>query len=740
MARKDSAGRLTAGELKRVPEPIRSKLALLPDKPGCYLMKNESGQVIYVGKAKVLKNRVRSYFTGSHNIKTQRLVSEIRDFEYIVTSNNMEALILECNLIKQYHPRYNVLLKDDKTFPYIKITGDKHPRLEVTRRVVKDGGKYFGPYPNAYDARETKRLLDRLYPLRKCATIPDKVCLYYHIGQCLAPCEYPVEPGKYEEMVQQITRFLNGGYQEVKAQLQEKMMDAAEALEFERAKEYRDQIQSIETVMERQKIQIPDAVDRDIFGFAVDKGWMCVQILYMRQGKMIERRATTFPFYGEPYEDFMTFVAQYYSENPALPKEILLPLEEDAGGVAAGGKEGAEAGGVRDGGSNGGAEDAVGADGGSNGGAEDAVGTDGGSNGGAEDAVGADGGSNGGAEDAVGADGGSNGGAGAGEEMLLSESADDSSDDDEARAGSGGVSGDEEDMRESLQRWLKIKVHVPRRGKKRDIVKMALQNARMTLEEKFRLIERDEARSVKACEGLARWLGLPRLRRIEAFDNSNIQGADAVSAMVVFTDGKPDKSEYRKYKVKTVEGADDYATMREVIRRRYERVLKEGLELPDLIVVDGGRGQIAAALDVLENELGLSVPVCGLVKDAKHRTAQLMTGDPPEIVPLPRDSQEFYLLQRIQDEVHRFAIAFHRNVRAKSMIASQLDAIPGVGEKRRKALLRHFGSLKRIREASIEDFRPLGIGEKLAAQILEALREDEAGRDAQQADEARPLE
>jgi excinuclease ABC subunit C len=635
MARKESAGRTAAGELTRVPEPIRSKLALLPDKPGCYLMKNAAGQVIYVGKAKVLKNRVRSYFTGSHNIKTQRLVSEIRDFEYIVTSNNMEALILECNLIKQYHPRYNVLLKDDKSFPYIKITGDRHPRLEVTRRVVKDGGKYFGPYPNAYDARETKRLLDRLYPLRKCATIPDKVCLYYHIGQCLAPCEYPVEPGKYEEMVQQITRFLSGGYQDVKAQLREKMMAAAEALEFERAKEYRDQIQSIETVMERQKIQIPDAVDRDIFGFAVDKGWMCVQILYMRQGKMIERRATTFPFHGEPYEDFMTFVAQYYSENPALPKEILLPTEEDAGGTA-----------------------------------------------------------------------------------------------DGERDGDGGDRSDD-DMRESLQRWLKIKVLVPRRGKKRDIVKMALQNARMTLEEKFRLIERDEARSVKACEGLARRLGLPKLRRIEAFDNSNIQGADAVSAMVVFTEGKPDKSEYRKYKVKTVEGADDYATMREVIRRRYERVLKEGLELPDLVVVDGGRGQISAALDVLENELGLSVPVCGLVKDAKHRTAQLMTGDPPEIVPLPRDSQEFYLLQRIQDEVHRFAIAFHRNVRAKSMIASRLDAIPGVGEKRRKALLRHFGSLKKIREASVEDFRPLGIGEKLAAQILEALREDEAGREAE---------
>ena len=752
MARKESAGRYAAGELKRVPEPIRSKLALLPDKPGCYLMKNAEGKVIYVGKAKVLKNRVRSYFTGSHNIKTQRLVSEIRDFEYIVTSNNMEALILECNLIKQYHPRYNVLLKDDKTFPYIKITGDKHPRLEVTRRVVKDGGKYFGPYPNAYDARETKRLLDRLYPLRKCATIPDKVCLYYHIGQCLAPCEHQVDPGVYEEMVQQITRFLNGGYQEVKAQLQEKMMAAAERLEFERAKEYRDQIQSIETVMERQKIQIPDAVDRDIFGFAVDKGWMCVQILYMRQGKMIERRAITFPFYGEPYEDFMTFVAQYYSENPALPKEILLPMAEDAGGSAEGGQDGAAAGGARD------AVDAGGQDGdeaagGEPGGlgaargrsfADGEGGTASGERGewavdGPDDAAigtaraeaaGADDPMFAGADDSMlaGADGPDAGAEGG-------PSSDDARDSDE-EAVRAGASQAEDDMRESLQRWLKIKVFVPRRGKKRDIVKMALQNARMTLEEKFRLIERDEARSVKACEGLARWLCLPRLRRIEAFDNSNIQGADAVSAMVVFTDGKPDKSEYRKYKVKTVEGADDYATMREVIRRRYERVLKEGLELPDLIVVDGGRGQISAAIDVLENELGLHVPVCGLVKDAKHRTAQLMTGDPPEIVPLPRDSQEFYLLQRIQDEVHRFAISFHRSVRAKSMIASQLDAIPGVGEKRRKALLRHFGSLKKIREAKIEDFRPLGIGEKLAAQILEALREDEAGREERQSDEA----
>ncbi|GBF73276.1 excinuclease ABC subunit C [Paenibacillus sp. 598K] len=604
-------------------ELIRSKLALLPDQPGCYLMKNGQGTIIYVGKAKVLKNRVRSYFNGSHNGKTQKLVSEIRDFEYIVTSSNMEALILECNLIKQYHPRYNVLLKDDKSFPYIKITNEKHPKLEVTRRIVKDKAKYFGPYPNAYAAQETKKLLDRLYPLRKCKTLPDKVCLYYHMGQCLAPCEYPVEQSVYDEMIQDISRFLSGGQDVVKTQLQHKMAEAAEALEFERAKEYRDQIVAIEAVMEKQKITMADALDRDVFGYAVDKGWMCVQILYMRQGKLIERHATTFPYYGTEYSDFMTFVTQYYSDNPALPKEIFLP-EQPAE------QESAEPG--------------------------------------AEPA----------AEDV------------------------------------GGI----------LQSWLKVKVFVPRKGKKRDVVEMASKNARMSLEEKFKLIERDEQRSVVAAASLADWLGLPQVRRIEAFDNSNIQGTDPVSAMVVFTDGKPDRKEYRKYKVRSVQGPDDYGTMREVIRRRYERVLKEGLTPPDLIVVDGGKGQISAAIEVLEDELGLHIPVCGLVKDAKHKTAQLMIGDPAEVVPLPRDSQEFYLLQRIQDEVHRFAITFHRETRAKSMVASRLDAIPGIGEKRRKQLLKHFGSLKKIKEAEVEDFKPLSIGEKLATQILTALREE----------------
>lgn len=658
------------GERDAAAELIRGKLALLPDAPGCYLMKNGEGTIIYVGKAKVLKNRVRSYFNGSHNGKTQRLVSEIRDFEYIVVGSNMESLILECNLIKQYHPRYNVLLKDDKTFPYIKITNERHPKLEVTRRVLKDKAKYFGPYPNAFAAQQTKKLLDRLYPLRKCNTLPDKVCLYYHIGQCIAPCEYPVETTEYDGMIQAITKFLNGGQDEVKAELQRKMEAAAETLEFERAKEYRDQIIAIDAIVEKQKITLADAVDRDVFGYFVDKGWMSVQILYMRSGKMVERRSSSFPYYGEAYDDFVTFVAQYYSENPALPREILLPSPP-----------------------------------------EEQV----------EDAMKASDASLEVTEQAEGA-------MAAHEEVESIEEASEAlptvaeAEDGEDQAPAGSRAND---TRESLQKWLNVKVFVPQRGKKRDVVRMACNNAKVSLDEKFKLIERDEERSVKATESLAGWLGLVSVHRIEAFDNSNIQGTNPVSAMVVFTDGKPDRKEYRKYKVRTVVGADDYETMREVIRRRYERVLKDDLQQPDLIVVDGGKGQIAVALDVLENELGLSIPVCGLVKDAKHRTAQLMTGDPPAIVPLPRDSQEFYLLQRIQDEVHRFAITFHREQRGKSMVASRLDSIPGIGEKRRKALLKHFGSLKKIREASIEDFKPLSIGEKLASQILQALREEE---------------
>ncbi|MGZ7440840.1 excinuclease ABC subunit UvrC [Paenibacillus sp. TH7-28] len=709
-------------EQEKALEAIRHKLALLPDLPGCYLMKNKDGKIIYVGKAKVLKNRVRSYFTGSHDGKTQRLVSEIRDFEYIVTGSNMEALILECNLIKQHHPRFNVLLKDDKTFPYIKITNEPHPRLEVTRRVLKDKAKYFGPYPNAYAAQQTKKLLDRMYPLRKCNVMPKEVCLYYHMGQCLAPCVQEVQQSTYDDMTQEITSFLSGGHEEIKKELERKMHEAAEELQFERAKELRDQIINIDALMEKQKITMKDAKDRDVFGFAVDKGWMCVQILYMRQGKMIERHASVFPFYGDAYGDFLSFVTQYYSENPALPQEILLPeMKEDAEGETAGAEGDPQPGAEPVEGEAAGQEEA-----GAGLGPGAAAGQEG-----ADGAMSVLDEQAGLAPATEGADGLLPApGAQAGEALQWEGEADPvptlhGEDGSEDQPADQPAALDSASGAAALQEWLGVKTLVPQRGLKKQMITMAVENARVSLDEKFRLIERDEERTSKAAENLAQAIGLEKAARIEAFDNSNIQGTNPVSAMVVFIDGKPAKKEYRKYKVRTVQGPDDYETMREVIRRRYERVLKENLPLPDVIVVDGGKGQISAATDVLENELGLYIPVCGLVKDAKHKTAQLMAFDPPEPIHLPRDSQEFYLLQRIQDEVHRFAITFHREQRGKSMVVSRLDAIPGIGEKRRKALLKHFGSLKKIKEASVEDFRPLSIGDKLARQIINALRDEE---------------
>ncbi|OIJ13905.1 excinuclease ABC subunit C [Anaerobacillus alkalilacustris] len=588
-------------------EKFKEKLAILPDQPGCYLMKDSKGTVIYVGKAKILKNRVRSYFSGSHNGKTQLLVSEIDDFEYIITSSNLEALILELNLIKKYDPKYNVMLRDDKSYPYLKITADEHPRLITTRKVKKDKGKYFGPYPNAGSANETKKLLDRLYPLRKCTTIPERVCLYFHINQCLGPCIQEVSSITNKEMVEEITRFLNGGHSTIKKELIAKMEASAENLEFERAKEYRDQIQHIEAVMEKQKITITDEIDRDVFGFYYDKGWMCVQVFFIRQGKLIERDVSIFPVLQEPDEEFLTFLGQFYSQKEHIkPKEIFLPNSID--------------------------------------------------------------------------------------KDLTSE-------------------------------FLQVRTVHPQRGQKKELVELAIQNATAALKEKFDLIERDEAKTIKAIENLGVALKIPTPKVIEAFDNSNIQGVDPVSAMVSFVNGKPNRKGYRKYKVRTVQGPDDYESMREVIRRRYLRQLKENLPLPDLIVIDGGKGQISAAQSVVQDELGLTIPVCGLAKDEKHRTSQLLMGDPPVVVPLKRDSQEFYLLQRIQDEVHRFAITFHRQIRSKSLFSSVLDEIEGVGEKRKRLLLKHFGSVRKMKEASLEDFRQIGIPEKVALGLMEKLKE-----------------
>ncbi|MDJ1088143.1 excinuclease ABC subunit UvrC [Macrococcoides caseolyticum] len=580
---------------------IKNKLSVLPSEPGCYLMKDRNNQVIYVGKAKNLRNRVRSYFTGSHDEKTTRLVMEIRDFEYIVTSTEIESLLLELTLIKKHYPRYNILLKDDKSYPFIKITNEKHPRLLVTRTVKKNSGKYFGPYPNAYAAHETKKLLDRIIPFRKCTHLPDKLCLYYHIGQCLGPCVYDVDQAEYQRCIQIVTNFLNGQDTTIVEELKEKMNKKAENLEFEEAKEYRDLIQHIESLMFKQKMMTSDMTTRDIFGFNVDKGWMCVQVFFIRQGNLIERKVQMIPLMDDAKSHFYNFIGQFYQlEENILPGEVHIPLGLDI-------------------------------------------------------------------------------------EMVRS--------------------------------VVDTKVIQPKKGKKKEMVDLAVKNATIALANKFDIIERDESRTIKAIEELGNAMGIETPIRIEAFDNSNIQGVDPVAAMITFVDGRPSKRDYRKYKIKTVSGPDDYASMREVVRRRYTRVLKENLPLPDLIIVDGGKGHMTSVQDVLINELNLDIPVAGLKKNDKHMTSELIYGDDFNIIPLNKKSQSFYLLQRIQDEVHRFAISFHRNTRRKTGLSSQLDEIEGMGPKRKQKLMKHFGSVKRIKEASVEEIRAAGLPEKLAIEI-----------------------
>lgn len=588
---------------------IKQKLSVLPMEPGCYLMKDRQNQVIYVGKAKKLRNRVRSYFTGAHDTKTTRLVREIVDFEYIVTSSETESLLLELNLIKKYQPRYNILLKDDKSYPFIKITKERHPKLIVTRTVRKGSGKYFGPYPNAYSAHETKKLLDRIYPFRKCDKMPDRLCLYYHIGQCLGPCVYPVEQTEYERMTKEITEFLNGEDKTILKNLEEKMMKASENLEFEQAKEYRDLIQHVNNLTKKQKIMSVDQTVRDVFGYYVDKGWMCIQVFFIRQGNLIEREATMFPLQQTPEEEFYTFIGQFYQLNQHfLPKEVHIPKQLDV-------------------------------------------------------------------------------------EMVHS--------------------------------VVDTNILTPQRGQKKQLVDMANKNARISLENKFELIARDESRTIKAIEQLGDAMGIQTPIRIEAFDNSNIQGVDPVSAMVSFVDGKPDKKGYRKYKIKSVEGPDDYKSMQEAVRRRYTRVLNEGLPLPDLIIVDGGKGHMSSVADVLENELGLDIPIAGLAKNDKHQTSELLYGETAQVVPLKKNSQAFYLLQRIQDEVHRFAITFHRQTRQKTGLRSILDQVEGIGPKRKTKLLRTFGSIKKMREASVETLQEAGLPKKTAEVLFKTLQEED---------------
>ncbi|VMP54647.1 excinuclease, subunit C [Streptococcus pneumoniae] len=588
---------------------IKSKLELLPTSPGCYIHKDKNGTIIYVGKAKNLRNRVRSYFRGSHDTKTEALVSEIVDFEFIVTESNIEALLLEINLIKENKPKYNIMLKDDKSYPFIKITNERYPRLIITRQVKKDGGLYFGPYPDVGAANEIKRLLDRIFPFRKCTNPPSKVCFYYHIGQCMAHTICKKDEAYFKSMAQEVSDFLKGQDDKIIDDLKSKMAVAAQSMEFERAAEYRDLIQAIGTLRTKQRVMAKDLQNRDVFGYYVDKGWMCVQVFFVRQGKLIERDVNLFPYFNDPDEDFLTYVGQFYQEKSHLvPNEVLIPQDIDE---------------------------------------------------------------------------------------------------------------------EAVKALVDSKILKPQRGEKKQLVNLAVKNARVSLEQKFNLLEKSVEKTQGAIENLGRLLQIPTPVRIESFDNSNIMGTSPVSAMVVFVNGKPSKKDYRKYKIKTVVGPDDYASMREVIRRRYGRVQREALTPPDLIVIDGGQGQVNIAKQVIQEELGLDIPIAGLQKNDKHQTHELLFGDPLEVVDLSRNSQEFFLLQRIQDEVHRFAITFHRQLRSKNSFSSQLDGIDGLGPKRKQNLMRHFKSLTKIKEASVDEIVEVGVPRVVAEAVQTKLNPQE---------------
>ena len=582
-------------------ELIKDKLAMLPSEPGCYLMKSFSGEVIYVGKAKSLKSRVKSYFAKVHNRRTQLLVSEIVDFEYIITDSEVEALILEINLIKKYDPRFNVKLTDDKSYPYIMLTAEPHPRLVTTRQVKKDKAKYFGPFPNSQAANETVRLLNKIYPLRKCNKLPDKVCLYAHIDQCLAPCINEITPVVYEQLTESISKFLKGDISEVKKELTEKMMVSAQKLDFERAGEYRDIIANIELTVQKQQITFADFEDRDVFGYAQIDDLICVQVFFVRGGKIIERDVSIFNLINNLEDEVASFIAWFYQRGNIMPKEIFVP------------------------------------------------------------------------------------------ELL--------------------------DV-ELLGKVLHAKVLAPKIGSKKKLVDLAMKNALVALEQKQQLVDAKILRTEGAIAILGRLLGIDAPQRIEAYDNSHHAGQDAVSAMVVFKNGKPAKKEYRKYKIKIADTKDDYSMMREVIYRRYFKVLNEDLQPADLIVVDGGLGQMRVVKEVLD---ALGFPrllVVGLVKDDKHRTRALIDGrDEQEIPFTPETRVAFNLLAQIQEEVHRFVINFHRTAHSNRAFTSILDDIPGVGKKRKEVLIKEFKTTEKMLSASDEEYSKIGIPLNLAQVI-----------------------
>ena len=564
---------------------FKDKLSLVPHKPGSYQMKDKNGNIIYVGKAKDLNKRLSSYFNRIHTGKTAKMVSLIEDFQYIVASSELEAFIIEINLIKEFNPKYNIMLTDDKSYPYIEYISEPYPRLKVSRYLnikKKDAKKLFGPYPNAYAARRIVNLLNRLYPLKKCEGNPKEVCLYYHIGECLGYCSKNYDKEKVKEIENEILSFLRGNDEVLRSKIMDKINVYSENLNYEMALDLKKELEYIDIVLDKQKVELHDFVNRDVVSYYVDNGYLSIEILFIRNGKLLNHKNEIFPINLDVEDDVEYYIAKFYQRNE-VPKEILIP-----------------------------------------------------------------------------------------DTISL----------------------------ENLESVIDTNFVVPQKGVKKDLIKMAYDNAKLNLENKFEEIKKDDIRTSQANEELAKILGMESIYRIDVFDNSNLFGSFAVSGMVVFIDGKPAKKEYRKYKV-SVDVNDDYNTMKEILYRRYQRAMVEKTELPDLIIVDGGENQIRAAKDILES-LKLNINVVGLKKNDKHRTNDLISSS-LNVINIDRMSNVFHYLTRMQDEVHRFTINYHRTLRSKGSISSILDDIDGIGSARKKQLIKRFGSVSRMREAKIDE-------------------------------------
>lgn len=566
---------------------IKEKLALLTKEPGCYLMLDKNNKVIYVGKAKNLKRRVSSYFNREHTGKTKALVSNIVNFEYIVTESEVESLLLEINLIKKYSPKYNIMLKDNKSYPYIEITNDKYPRLIISRprKLKNHKGRLFGPYPNSNAARKTVELLNRIYPFRKCHTMEKKVCLYYQIGQCLGYCENKVSKERINEMISEVTSFLKGNYLTVRKKIENLMKEASDKLNFEAAIEYKEMLEYIDKVLEKQKISLNDNINRDVINYYVKNDYISFQVLHLIDGRINMREKEVFALVDDVKETLSSFVISFYDKN-SVPKEVLVGEDFDTN--------------------------------------------------------------------------------------LLSNA-------------------------------LNTKFIIPEKGIKKKLVLMAEENAKIVLDEKFELIKRDEKRTFNANEELGKLLNIDNLSRIEIFDNAHLFGTFSVSGMVVFKNGKPDKKEYRKYKIVS-EVKDDYHMMKEVIYRRYFKVLHEKLEKPDLIIVDGGIVQINAAKEII-NSLYLDIPIVGLKKNDKHKTTALMYNDKEYLI--DNTSDLFHYLTRMQDEVHRFTINYHKEIRSRGSLSSILDNVPKIGEKRKKELLKKYKTITALKSLTKEELEEI---------------------------------